>query len=64
MAEIHFREFFSEHFAGIIFRELGFTKDFASINFRERDLYKDFSGINLSFDLKHFLYDLGLWFSE
>ena len=35
----NFREFFSGHFAGINFLELGFTKDFAGINFRELSLY-------------------------
>ena len=43
---INFREFFFRHFAGISFRELGFTEDFAGINFRELSLRKDFAGIN------------------
>ena len=42
----NFLEFFFGHFAGIIFRELGFTEDFAGINFRELSLRKDFAGIN------------------
>ena len=45
-AGINFREFFFGHFAGIIFRELGFTEDFPGINFRELSLRKDFAGIN------------------
>ena len=43
---MNFREHFSEYFAGINFRELGFTEDFAGINFRELSLTKDFAGIN------------------
>ena len=43
---INFREFFLGHFAGINFRELGFTVDFAGIDFRELSLTKDFEGIN------------------
>ena len=45
-AGINFREFLFGHFAGIIFRELGFTQDFAGINFRELSLTKNFAGIN------------------
>ena len=57
--------FFSGHFAGINFLELGFTEDFVGINFRELSLtkdfeginfksalYKDFAGVNLTFALK------------
>ena len=43
---INFREFFFRHFAGISFRELGFTEDFAGINFHELSLTKDFAEIN------------------
>ena len=64
---INFREFFFGHFAGIKFREFGFTEDFAGINFRElsltRDftetyfrksaLFKDFSGVNLTFAFRN-----------
>ena len=39
------RIFFSGHFAGINFRELGLTEDFAGINFRESSLTKDIAGI-------------------
>jgi len=43
-AGIKFREFgFTEDFAGINFRELSLTKDFAGINFRESALFKDFA---------------------
>ena len=35
-----------EIFAGINFREFGFTEDFAGISFRELRLTKDFAGIN------------------
>ena len=41
-----FANFFLGHFAGINFRELGFTEDFTVINFRELSLTKDFAGIN------------------
>ena len=52
-AGINFRELgFTEDFAGINFRELSLTKDFAGINFRESALYKDFAGVNLTFALK------------
>ena len=44
--ELIFANFFFGHFAGINFRELGFTEDFAGINFREFSLAKDFAGIN------------------
>ena len=44
--ELIFANFFFGHFAGINFRELGFTEDFAGINFRELSLTKDFAGIN------------------
>ena len=45
-AGINFCEFFFRYFAGIDFRELGFTEDFAGIHFRELSLTKDFAGIN------------------
>ena len=41
-----FCEFFCGHFAGIKFREFGFTEDFAGINFRVLGLPNDFVGIN------------------
>ena len=41
---INFRDFFFRHFAGINFRELGFTEDFAGINFCESVLFKDLAG--------------------
>ena len=44
-AGINFHKFFFGHFAGINFRELGFTEDFTGINFRELSLTKDFVGI-------------------
>ena len=64
---INFRKFFFGHFAGINFREFGFTGDFAGINFRELSLtedfaginfcesapFKDFAGVNLTFTLKN-----------
>ena len=46
LAGINLRDSFFGHFAGINFRELGFTEDFAGINFRELSLTKDFAGIN------------------
>ena len=53
-AGINFREFgFTEDYTGINFRELSLTKDFAGINFREGALYKDFVGVNLGFSLKN-----------
>ena len=39
-----FLRIFFRTFAGINFRELGFTKDFAGINFRDFGLTKDFAG--------------------
>ena len=38
--------FFSGHFAGINFLELGFTEDFVGINFPKLSLTNDFAGIN------------------
>ena len=35
LRELIFANYFSGHFAGINFRELGFTEDFAEINFGE-----------------------------
>ena len=53
-AGINFRELgFTEDFAGINFRKLSLTKDFAGINFRECALYKDFVGVNFAFSLKN-----------
>ena len=53
-AGINFREFgFTEDFAGINFRELSLTKDFAGINFRESALFKDFAGVNLTFAFRN-----------
>ena len=37
LAGIIFANFFSDIFAGINFRKLGFIEDFAGINFRERE---------------------------
>ena len=52
-AGINFRELgFTEDFAGINFRELSLTKDFAGINFPKSALYKDFVGVNLTFALQ------------
>ena len=49
-AGIDFREFgFTKDLAGINFRELSLTMDFAGINFRESVLFKDFAGVNLTF---------------
>ena len=49
-AGINFREFgFTEDFAGINFRELSLTRDFAGINFRESALFKDFAGVNSTY---------------
>ena len=42
---INFREFFSRHFVGINFHELGFSKDFAGINVRKLGFTKNFAGI-------------------
>ena len=42
-AGIDFGEFLFGYFAGINFRELGFTEDFAGINFRELSLTKEFT---------------------
>ena len=44
--EFIFANFFCEDFAGIKFRQFGFTEDFAGIDFRELSLTKDFAGIN------------------
>ena len=53
-AGIKFREFgFTEDFAGINFRELSLTRDFAGINFRENALFKDLVGVNLMFAFKN-----------
>ena len=53
-AGINFREWgFTEDFAGINSRELSFTKDFVGINFRESALFKDFAGVNLAFALRN-----------
>ena len=41
--------FLCGYFAGIDFREFGFTEDFAGINFRELSLTKDFLEVNLTF---------------
>ena len=49
-AGIDFREFgFTEDFAGIKFRELSLPKDFVGINFRESALFKGIAGVNLTF---------------
>ena len=62
-----------EIFAGINFRELGFTEYFAGINFHEFSLTKDFPGINFQrfcrsrFNVclkKYFFNGLSLWFWE
>ena len=53
-----------EIFAGINFREVGFTKDFAGINFPKRNLYKDFAGVNFAFDVEDIFHDFSLWFWE
>ena len=52
-AGINFRELgFTEDLAGINIRELSLSKDFAGINFRESALYKDFAGVNFKFCFK------------
>ena len=49
-AGINFREFgFTEDFVRISFREFSLPKDFAGINFRESALFKDIAGVNLTF---------------
>ena len=46
-------------FAGITFRNFGFTKLIAGIYFRDRKMYKDFAGIKFRGCLKkHFFRDL------
>ena len=51
-AGINFREFgFTKDFAGINFRELSLTNDFAGINFHESASYKDFAEVNFAFSL-------------
>ena len=51
-AGINFRELgFTQDFAGINFRELSLTKDFTGINFHESALFKQFAGVNLTFAL-------------
>ena len=53
-AGINFRELgFTEDFAGINLRKLSLTTDFAGISFRESVLYKDFAGVNLTFFLRN-----------
>ena len=55
-AGINFREWgFTEDFAGINFRALSLTKDFVGTNFRESALFKNFAGVNLAFALRHIL---------
>ena len=49
LAGIIFANFFSDIFAGINFRKLGFTKDFAEINIRELGVIKDFVVINFRY---------------
>ena len=49
-AGINFRELgFTRDFAGINFRELSLTKEFTGINFRKSAFFKDFVGVNLTF---------------
>ena len=56
-AGINFREFgFTEDFEGINFRELSLTKDFAGINFRESALFKDVAGVNLTFAFRNIFF--------
>ena len=55
-AGINFRELgFTEDFAGINFLELSLTNDFAGINFRESALFKDFTRVNFTFALRKIL---------
>ena len=53
-AGINFRELgFTEDFTGIDFRELSLTKAFARINFRESALFKDFARVNFTFAFRN-----------
>ena len=53
-AGIDFRELgFTKDFAGIDFHELSLTIDFAGIDFRQRDLYKNFTKLNFTFALRN-----------